>query len=355
MTKQTAAAPKIMVGLDLGDRYSDVVVRVGGEVRMQARVETTAQALRRRFEGLERSRIVLEVGTHSPWVSRLLEELGHEVIVASAGRVREMIGHGDKTDALDARSLAQFGAVAPELLRPIRHRGPQAQRDLAVIRARETLVRARTTLVNHVRGSAKSLGERIGASSTAAFVRRARQALSKETAAMQEPLLASIEQITVQIRVYDRRIEELCTERYPVTARLRQIKGVGAVTALGFVLTLEDPHRFAKSRMVGAYLGLRPRKYASGDRDPELGISKRGDGRLRRLLVQAAHYILGPFGPDTDLRRWGLRLAAGSKRAKKRAIVAVARKLAVLLHRLWLSGADYEPLRQAEARAVAVA
>jgi len=114
------------------------------------------------------------------------------------------------------------------------------------------------------------------------------------------------------------------------------------------VLTLEDPGRFRQSRAVGPYLGLCPRRDQSGGRDAQLRITKRGDAMLRRLLVSGAQYILGPFGPDTDLRRWGLRLAArGGKNAKKRAVVAVARKLATLLHRLWVSGATYQPLRAA--------
>ena len=150
------------------------------------------------------------------------------------------------------------------------------------------------------------------------------------------------------IQVYDERIEKLGREKYGHTELLRQVKGVGPLTSLAYVLTLENPDRFAKSRDVGPYLGLVPKQEESGDSQPQLGISKAGDVMLRRLLVGSAHYILGPFGPDTDLRRYGLRLCErGGKNAKKRAAVAVARKLAVLLHRLWISGEVYEPLRQA--------
>lgn len=160
-----------------------------------------------------------------------------------------------------------------------------------------------------------------------------------------ETLLAMIEQLTREIRQMDREIEALCAERYPETRLLRQVQGVGPITALGFVLVLEDPHRFARSRSVGSYLGLRPRQRDSGEQRPQLRITKAGDALLRRLLVTAAHYILGPFGPDTALRRHGLRIAQrGGSAAKKRAIVAVARKLAVLLHRLWVSGEVYQPL-----------
>ena len=134
---------------------------------------------------------------------------------------------------------------------------------------------------------------------------------------------------------------------------MRQVKGVGPITALAYGLTLENAEHFAKSRAVGPYLGLVPKQEDSGESQPQLGISKAGDTMVRKLLVGSAHYILGPFGPDTDLRGYGLRLCErGGKNAKKRAAVAVARKLAVLLHRLWVSGEVYEPLGYASSRAI---
>jgi transposase len=288
----------------------------------------------------------MEVGTHSPWVSRLLVKLGHEVIVASAGRVREMIGEADKSDALDAEMLARFGRAAPQLLRAIQHRSEEAQRDLAVIRARDALVRSRSLLVHHVRGVIKSVGGRVGKCSVPAFPRRAREVLPEMLVPAMEPVLRTLEQLTEQIRAYDRSIDHLCKEGYPETELMRQVKGVGPLVSLAFRLVLENPRRFRRSRSVGAFLGLRTRRRASGERDPELRITKKGDKLLRRLLVQSAQYILGPFAPDSDLRRWGLRLAGSSKKGKKRAVVAVARKLAVLLHHLWRTGEVYEPLRQ---------
>jgi transposase len=135
---------------------------------------------------------------------------------------------------------------------------------------------------------------------------------------------------------------------------LTQVSGVGTLTAMAFVLTIEEPHRFRRSRDVGCYLGLRPKQQDSGERSPQLRITKAGDSYLRKILVSSAHYIIGPFGPDTDLRRWGLKLCErGGKNAKKRAVVAVARKLAVLLHRLWVTGEVYEPLRNAQAKLAA--
>jgi transposase len=170
-----------------------------------------------------------------------------------------------------------------------------------------------------------------------------------------EPLLREVESLNEGIQEYDRRIAKMAKEEYPETALLKQVKGVGDLIATAYVLTVEDPHRFRKSRDAGCFVGLQPGRRNSGESEPQMRISKEGDEYLRTLLVQGAHYILGPFGEDSDLRRWGLKLSArGGKNAKKRAVVAVARKLAVLLHRLWVSGEVYEPLRNSQ-KAVTVA
>ena len=163
--------------------------------------------------------------------------------------------------------------------------------------------------------------------------------------------MEQITSLTERIRQYDRQLEAVSKERYPETELLRQVEGVGPLTGLTFVLTLGDPSRFEESRSVGAYLGLVPARDQSGDSDPQKRISKEGDEMLRRLLVSCAHYILGPFGSDSDLRRHGEKIACrGGKNAKKRAVVAVARKLAVLLHRLWVTAETYEPLYDAHRR-----
>jgi transposase len=204
-------------------------------------------------------------------------------------------------------------------------------------------------LINHVRGTVKSFGARLPKCSAESFHKKAADALPSELAGVLENVVETIGSLTERIRDYERRIERVCKEGYPhETGLLRQVPGVGAITSLTFVLTLEDPDRFEKSRMVGAYLGLVPAKDQSGERDPGKPISGEGDEMLRRLLVGSAHYILGPFGPDSDLRRHGEKIAGrGGKSAKKRAVVAVARKLSVLLHRLWTTGEAYEPLHNA--------
>jgi transposase len=290
--------------------------------------------------------MALETGMHSPWVSRLLEELGHEVIVAHARQVRRIGESRRKDDRMDAQTLAR---IDPHLLCPVKHRSAQAQADLSVIRARAGLVRARTALVNTARGLAKSYGQRLRGCNVRNLNPEKAQGLSPELQVALQPLLAAIESVSEQIREYNQRIETLAQHSYPEVALLKQVKGVGTLIALTFLLTLEDPHRFGKSREVGCYLGLQPGRRNSGQSQPQMHISKEGDPYLRTLLGQGAQPILGPFGVDCDLRRWGLKLAErGGKSGKKRAIIAVARKLAVLLHHLWVSREGYEPLRSTQ-------
>lgn len=355
MAEHTKMAAIETGGLDVSDRYTYLcVLSASGEVVDEGRVATTPQALRRRFGGLARMRLVLETGTHSPWISRLLAECGHEVLVANARQLRLIAQSDSKNDRADAEMLARLGRLDPALLKPIRHRGAEAQRHLAVIRARDVLVQARTQLVNHVRGAVKAVGGRLLQCSTASFPGKVREAIPEGLRPALGPVLDMIAALGKELGRYERVVEEVATTRYPETAALRQVPGVGALTALSYVLTLEDPTRFPKSRAVGSYLGLRPRQRESGTDAPQLRITKTGDAYLRRLLVGSAHYMLGPFGPDSDMRRWGMALAQrGGKNAKKRAVVAVARKLAVLLHRLWITGATYEPLRLAEQRPAA--
>ncbi len=251
---------------------------------------------------------------------------------------------------MDARLLARLARADPKLLGPIRHRGEQAQSDLMAIRIRASLVAARTGLVNAARGFAKALGERLPSCDADALGMAKAEALPATLQERLRPLLEQVESLTAQIKKLDGAIEQIARTSYPETELLRQVSGVGILIALTFVLTVEDRERFHKSRDVGCYVGLRPKQSESGQSQPQLRISKEGDRYLRTLLVQGAHVILNRRGPDTDLKRWGLKLAShGGKNGKKRAIVAVARKLAVLLHRLWVTGEAYEPLRNSQA------
>jgi transposase len=351
MNDGSRGTPMLTAGVDLGDKYSCLCLidTESGEVIEEDRLRTIPESFSRRFDSEQQLRIAIEAGTHSPWVSRLLEELGHEVLVANPRKTKLIYANKRKNDKLDAENLARLARVDAKLLSPIEHRGENSQAHLALIRSREALVGSRTQLINHVRGAVKSFGARLPKCSARSFHNRVTEEIPQALRAALEPILQIIASLTERIRDYDRKLEKLAGEHYPQTELLRQVVGVGALTALTFVLTLEDPRRFAKSRAVGAYLGLVPSKDQSGERDPQERISKEGDEMLRRLLVGSAHYILGPFGRDSDLRRHGEKIASrGAKNAKKRAAVAVARKLSVLLHHLWITGELYEPLHNTQ-------
>jgi len=357
MPSRNISQQKLTIGVDLGDRNSwYCVLDEAGHIQVEQRVRTTAQALGEVFGAMPRSRIALEIGTHSPWISRLLSGLGHEVIVANARKVRLIGESRKKDDRLDAQTLARLARIDPELLYPVKHRSVRAQADLTLIRARAGLVRARTGLVNTARGLAKSYGERLRGCNVRNLNPEKAESLSPELQRALEPLLSAIEELSQRICEYNDRIEALAENSYPQVKLLKQIKGVGTLIALTFLLTLEDPHRFRKSRDVGGYLGLQPGRRNSGKSEPQLHISKEGDPYLRTLLVQGAQHILGPFGVDCDLRRWGLKLAErGGRNGKKRAIVATARKLAVLLHHLWVSGEVYDSMHNSRRTTVAAA
>lgn len=336
------------IGVDLGDKSSRYcMLDEAGQVVKEASVATTKKGLLQAFGSLGRSRIALEVGGHSPWVSRLLSGLGHEVIVANARQLQVITQSSRKDDKVDAKTLARLARIDPELLRPIRHRSEKAQLDLMQIRVRAALVEMRTGVVNALRGLAKSTGERVAKCDADALDQARLKDLPCELQKVLQPLAEQLELLTAKIHECDQRLEQIARTEYPETALLQQIYGVGTLIALTFILTVDDRDRFRQSRDVGCYLGLRPKRSQSGESEPQLPITKEGDRYLRTLLVQAAQIVLHRRAPDTDLKRWGLKLAErGGKNAKKRAIVAVARKLAVLLHHLWVTAEVYEPLRK---------
>jgi len=342
--KRSLSDDVLTIGIDLGDRWGHYcVLDAQGDVAEEGRVRMTRTALSAHFS-CPRACVAIETGSQSAWVNDHLRALGHEVIVANARELRAISGSNSKHDAADAEKLARYARVDPRILHPIQHRDLDIQKDLVQVRARAAAVRARTQMINAVRGMVKSFGFRLPDCSTRFFGRRYWGELPQGLRDALQPLFVAIEAVSLQIKEYERRIEHMAREIYPETQRLTQFDGVGSLTALTFILTLADKHRFARSRDVGCYLGLRPRRYQSGGRDPELGITKAGDSYLRSLMVECSQRLLGRFGKDSALRRWGLKLAdRGGKNAKKRAIVAVARKLAILLHRLWLSGEPYQP------------
>jgi transposase len=348
---------RLTVGVDLGDQWSHYcILGLEGEALAEGQLRTTQEDFATFFQGLNAARVVMEVGTHSAWVREVICSYGHEVLVANPRLMEGSKRRKRKNDPIDANKLARLGRVDPQSLHPIQHRSREVRQDLVVLRARDALVAARTELINATRGLVKSMGTRLPKCSSPSFAQKVEEAVPVEIREALLPLVRMAAALSDCIQGYDQKIEKLGREKYGHTALLRQVKGVGPITALAYVLTLENPGRFAKSRDVGPYLGLVPKQEDSGESQPQLGISKTGDTMLRKLLVGSAHYILGPFGPDTDLRRYGLRLCErGGKNAKKRAAVAVARKLAVLLHCLWVSGEVYEPLRQGMSATIAPA
>jgi len=332
------------VGCDVGDKFTQLcaVDRTGAVIQAR-RVRTEKTALLQALGKFRRARVVLEAGTHSRWVEEALSGAGHEVVVANPRQIQLIWGRRKKTDRSDAMLLARLGRVDLSLVAPVHQRSRAAQTDLAVLRSRDLLVSVRTKLINHVRGLLKQFGIRVESCSTAAFARRADESISADLRPALEPVLEALRTVTDKISLHDQQVERLF-DASPPARRLMEIDGVGPITSLAYTLTIEDPAKFKKSRVVASFLGLVPAKDQSGESDPQKHISKAGNPFLRRLLVQCAQRVMGAFGPDCDLRRWGLGLCArGGSAAKKRAIVAVARKLAVIMHRVWVTGRPYDP------------
>jgi transposase len=347
----TNATTQQTIGCDLGDKWSSIFILEPDATKgSRDRIRTTPEAFKKFFER-PAAHVVIEVGTHSRWVSNQLKGLGHRVTVANPRRVQLISASHSKSDQADCELLARLGRVDVSLLAPIEHRGPAAHADLEQLKARDVLVQIRTKLVNHVRSVVKVLGVRLPSTTTTAFASKTLGHMPTQLTPALQPIYQAIVSIEEQIKALDQGIERTA-KRYPDVTVISQPNGVGTLTALAFLLTVEDKTRFQKSRMAGAFFGLRPRRDQSGAIDKQLHITKAGDPFVRRLLVNCANYILGPFGKDSDLRRWGLQLASrGGKNARRRAKVALARKLAVLMHRLWVTGEVYEPTRQPEVAA----
>lgn len=334
-----------VIGMDLGDKRNVIVVfDENGQEAQPVTISNTSQALQKFFSKHTGADVVIEAGTHSAWISRLLKSMGHHVCIGNPRKLRAIWDADDKSDERDARILALIYRMEPRLLHEIHHRSEEAQATLAILKGRDQLVATRTKLANHVRGTLKTLGVSLKGCSPQSMPDKAPDQIPSEFWPSVAAVLETIGHLNGQIRELDKEMNRLCKKKYPETEHLLQVPGVGPITALTFVLTLEDPNRFENSRSAGAFAGLTPKRDQSGDTDKQLHITKAGSPMLRRLLVTAAQYILGPFAPDSALRRCGERIAArGGKRSKRCAVVAVARKLAVLLHRLWSDKSIYKP------------
>jgi transposase len=332
------------IGIDLGDRESHYAcVQQEGHLLEEGRVAMSISSFQKAFSVFEPTRIAIEAGAQSRWVAKVLEELGHEVIVANPRQVQLISANNSKNDANDAKLLAKLARVDPELLSPLKHRPESDQTALLAIRARAQLVKTRTALMHSMRGMVKCYGIRLPHADSASFCERCRLAVPAALLPQLEGVFKIVQELSLQIAAYDELVEAIAKTQYPAVEKLREVPGIGTLTALTYVTTLADPKRFRSSRDVGAFLGLRPRQQQSGSKNPQLGITKAGDVYLRTLLVQSAHCVLRKYAPDTALKRWGEKLCErGGANAKKRAIAAVARKLAVLLHKLWITGAEFQ-------------
>lgn len=335
------------IGVDLGTRSSAIAMLTeSGEVEAEASVRTTRSAIRRFFSGQEASCVVMEATGVSPWVSRELADLGHEVIVLNPRRARVIADSTLKTDRLDAEVLARLGRLARQdskLLNRVKHRREDTQKLRAVFRMRSQLVESRTSQVNCARGLARSLGHPLPSCTTKSLPDHVRMSkkVPEDVKELLQPLLETIAHLSESITELDAQLTRVAEEQ-PVVERLRSIPGVGVLTALYFVLCIDDPTRFKKSRDVGPYLGLRPKLRESSQSSRRGGITRAGDAEMRRLLTQASHALMRTKSPDA-LKDWAEQLMRRSNR--KTAVTAVSRKLAVLMHALWTSGEAYDGSR----------
>lgn len=347
-SKDFKATGKIYIGFDVSQKTTKAFAVCGKEDSGKAEtIGTDRQSicgfLQKCFPEAYRVCVVMETGTHALWMSRLVEAMGYEVIVAHARDLRVIYSSVKKNDAIDAEKLARLAQYDRTLLHPVKLMDAARQHDFAIMKARDTLVRQRTAIVNTVRGLMRSLGESDD-SFTVKNMKDAARLLSPDTLDIVKPLLDQLKSIDEGIKKYDRKIEKLC-KKYKETTSLRQVKGVGPAIALAFVLVIGDPRRFPGGAKACSYLGLVPRQDQSGETDKQLGITKNGNSMVRRLLIQGAQYIMGPFGEECDLRTFGKRIASrGGMTARKKAKVAVARKLVKVLLQLWAKpSVPYDP------------
>lgn len=342
--KKDSTKRVVVVGMDVGDKHNQTCgLNAAGKIMRERRVANTVAGLTVVFKSLPACRVVIEAGGHARWITELLEGFGHEVKIVNPRKMRRIYENENKSDVVDARELADAGLYRWKKLPLAYLRKKEDQEKLSVLESRDLLVRSRVGMVNLVRALLKHEGVRVPKCGTEAFPKRAADLVPEGLLVAVKPLLAQITALTERVKDLDKWIVEKA-KNDPAVRSVMQVKGVGPVIGAAYVWTLSDPERFRKSRMVGSFLGLRPKRDQSGEKDKQLPITKAGDAYVRRLLVSGAQYILGPHGEDCELRRWGLKLAErGGKRAKRKAVVAVARKLAVLMHHLWITGEEYEP------------
>ena len=341
---------RLTIGLDLGDTTSDVCVLDPHQREVERRpLATTRESLTALFDRYPGSTVVFEVGSQSRWVQQLARERGASKVIAANPRQLKLISQSrSKGDRKDAYLLCRAGQGLPELLHPVEHRSEPVHIDLLTMRVHDHLVAQRTEIVNMIRSMVKTTGSKLPKCDAQGFHVKARPQIPESLREVCEPLFSVLEKLHEELRRLARQRKALMN-KYPIAKLLSTIPSVGEITVLTFVLTVEDPRRIHDTRNIGAYFGIVPRRKESGDSSPQLGITKAGDTRMRRLLVLCAQHLLAR-GKDCMLKRWGLALCQrGGRNAKKRAVVAVARKLAVHMLAIWKSGEAYDCWRGAPA------
>jgi transposase len=333
----------IFAGLDVSDKTTHVcVVDADGVVLRRDVVasdpDLLAKWLGKHCPGLVR--VVLETGPLSTFLFHGLTERDIPVECICARHAKGVLAaRVNKSDVHDAEGLAQLARTG--WFKRVHMKASATHIDRAALRIRAQLITTRVAMGNQLRGLLKLFGLRLGAARTPEKRRERLIALYQQRPDLEPlfaPLVASIEVIEDQLRVSNRLLESRAAND-AVCSRLMTVPGVGPITALTFAASIEDPHRFARSEDVGAYAGLVPRRSQSGERDVRGNISKAGDPMLRRSLYEAANSMLCRVQRPFPLQQWGLRIA--ELKGNKRARVAVARKLAVLLHSLWLNETEF--------------
>ena len=325
----------------MSDRTTKICVMTkaeGGERRIV--VETTCATTKAGFEEalskFDRSwPVVFETGTHCRWMDRLFKEMGFKTIVGNPGKIPSITKSNTKNDRNDARELARLAIADPAMLHPVFLRDEVYQQMLRFHHARNVLLSQRTQTINQIRGFAKSMGYRIECSSTEKFHELSKADWPRELEECAWPLMGVLKTVNLKIKAYDRLIERLAErpEFKPMVERVRVVYGVGVIGSTVFVAAIGGrPDRFDHTRDIGAYLGMIPKQDQSGDIDKQCHVTKAGSPFMRRLLVESAQMILHAESIDTDLKAKGLRMCLrGAKIAKRKAVTAVARSLAVLM------------------------
>jgi transposase len=331
------------VGLDVSQKLTAICVVDGGGHRIWRGVCASEpkliEATVRRQAG-EDARIGIETGPMTPWLVHELRGCGLDVVCLDARHARAALKMQlNKTDQNDAEGLAQI--VRTGWYRSVHVKSFDSHRARALLGARAQLVGMTTRLSNHIRGVLKTFGLLPGAMRGLRFDRRVEVLLADrpDVAPIVQPMLIAWRQLRQQIVTFDKALRAL-VRHSPACRLLMSVPGIGVLSALAYVSTIEDPARFGRSRSVGAHLGLTPRQYQSGEIDRTGRISKCGDALVRTLIYEAAGVILTRVKRASPLKEWGTAIAKRSGPGKAR--VALARKLSVILHSIWRSG---EPFR----------